>query len=261
MGHIRVGTLPGTRRWRQVVGIIADESSGVGAIAAATMKAAEKGLEIAATDEGMRHSIWLLAQITLAAKEDDFSAALGRIGVDVPDGPSVFDIVGGFSESVDDALQQSHGRTDIGEMAQMAAVETLTTLCAARSTTLFGTTAADVQNAVRSFSTRAGFSDLAHDFFSRFTRRYLTYHLSRELPQHVGAGQRFVDPQSHSEFLQSLNTHCRQAALIVKEFSGGWYSKTNFETGITPTKARNFAHVAMKKMRAEFRRQGEVNVG
>ena len=121
MGHVRIGSLPQTKRWQEVVGIIADSSSGVAALAAATMRAAEKGLDIAATDEGLRHSIWLLAQITLAAREDDFAAALNRIGLRVPGEPSVFDIVGGFSESVDRVLHASRGRTDIGEMAQMAA--------------------------------------------------------------------------------------------------------------------------------------------
>jgi hypothetical protein len=256
MGHVRLGSLPQTKPWRQVVELVSDGSTEVAAVAAATMRAADRGLEVAATDAGMRHSIWLLAQITLAAREDNFSSALSEIGVRVPDSPSVFDIVGGFSESVDRALNESRDRTDIGEMAQMAAAETLTSLCSAKSQSLFGTSPEDVKEAVRSFSTKNGFSDLSHDFFSRFTQKYLMYHLSRELPRHVGSGERFQDPREHSDFIQSLETHCRQAALIVKDFSGGWYSKTNYESGITHLKARNFAHVAMKKMRAELRRRG-----
>lgn len=259
MGHMRLGTLPGTGQWPKIVALIVDESVGVEGIAAATMLAAERGLAVAATDEGLRHSIWLLTQITLAARQRDFSSALKAIDVSVPKDPSVFDIVGGFSDSVDQHLRDTHSRTGIGEMGQMAAAETLAKLCSAKSQTLFGTTPIDVKEAVRSFSTKAGFSDLAHDFFSRFTRKYLTYHLSREFPKHVGQGQRFKDPQSHTEFLASLDAHCRQAALIIKEFSGSWYSRANYETGITPLKARNFAYVAIKKMRGELHRRGEAD--
>jgi hypothetical protein len=255
MGHIRLGSLPKTHKWQEVVGLVAENGSAT-AVADATMDAAQRGLEIASRDEGLRHTLWLLTQITLAARQDNFAAALQQIGLPVHDTPTVFDIVGGFSEAVDDHLRRTGDRTDIGEMAQMAAAETLTALCSAKSASLWETTAADVQEAVRSYSTQAGFSNLAHDFFSRLTQRYLTYHLSRELSTHVGEGKRFTDINAHTQFIDQLNTSCRQAALIVKEFAGGWYSKTNYESGITPVKARNFAWVALKKIRAELKIRG-----
>jgi hypothetical protein len=46
----------------------------------------------------------------------------------------------------------------------------------------------------------------------------------------------------------------------VEEFSGGWFSKTNFEGGITPKKAADFVFVALKKLRAELAR-GEPGSG
>jgi len=260
MGHIRLGTLPDTARWRKVVGLLADEQANVAAVAGATMHAAERGLEIASHDDGLCHALWLLTQVTLAANQQDFATALKQAGLSVPSGPSVFEIVGGFSDAVDRHLRQNRSRTDIGEMAQLAAAETLTSLCTQKSTTLFGTTPADVQAAVKSFSTKAGFSVLAHDFFARLTQRYLTYHLSRELSKHVGKDQRFRSPKDHAEFIEQLNVHCRQAAVIVREFAGGWYSRTNYESGISPTKARNFAYVAMKKIRAELKIRGERDV-
>lgn len=255
MGHLRVGRLPDTHKWRQVVALVAGDAP-ADAIANATMEAAQRGMEIASRDEGLRHTVWLLSHITLAAREQDFGRALNAIGVSVPEGPSVFDIVGGFSEAVDNHLRTVGGRTDIGEMAQMAAAETLTALCTAESKRLFETTPDDVKEAVRGFSTKPGFSTLAHDFFARLTQRYLTYHLGRELSSHVGLGKRFADISAHTEFLDQINTTCRQAALIVREFAGGWYSKTHFETGITPQKARNFAWVALKKIRAELKIRG-----
>lgn len=255
MGHLRVGRLPATHKWRHVVALVAGDASAA-AVANATMEAAHRGLEIASRDEGLRHALWLLSHITLAAREQDFAKALNAVGVPVPEGPSVFDVVGGFSEAVDSHLRAVGGRTDIAEMAQMAAAETLTALCSAESKRLFETTPEDVREAVQSFSTRGGFSKLAHDFFARLTERYLTYHLSRELSNHVGAGKRFRDIQEHTEFVQQLNTTCRQASVIVRDFAGGWYSKTNFETGITPKKAAAFAWVALKKIRAELKIRG-----
>ena len=256
MGHIRLGTLPDTARWRKVVGLLADEQASVGAVAGATMEAAQRGLEIASYDEGLSHTLWLLTQIPLAAQQEAFGQALKTAGVTGPAEPSIFDIVGGFSDAVDRHLRQTKGRTDIGEMAQLAAAESLAALCTSKAASLFETTPADVRQAVKGFSTKVGFSNLAHDFFSRFTQRFLTYHLSREISKHVGRGQRFRNPKEHSDFIAHMNTHCRQAAVIVKEFAGGWFSKANYEGGITPRKARNFAYVAMKKIRAELKIRG-----
>ena len=142
-------------------------------------------------------------------------------------------------------------------MGQLAVVETLTSLIGDRSTSLFGTTPAEVQQAVHDFSTKKGFSTLAYDFFSRFTQRYLTYHLGRELSNHVGGNGRFANPAEHTEFVSQLATHCREAAIIVREFSGGWYSKANFEDGISETKARKFVNFALKKLRKELKIRGE----
>lgn len=256
MGHIRLGTLPDTKGWRNVVGLIADGGSAA-QVAAATSEAAQNGLDLAKDDPGLCHTVWLLAKIALAARQADFGAALNAIGVPTPANPSLFDIVGGFSDAVDHHLSNTGGRSDIGEMAQLAAVESLTALIGERSRSLFGTTADEVKRAVYDFSTKSGFAALAHDFFSRFTQRFLTYHLGRELSNHVGGNGRFASPAEHTEFTRQLAIHCREAAIIVQKFSGGWYSKANFEDGISTTKARNFVNFALTKLGREIKIRGE----
>jgi hypothetical protein len=256
MGHIRLGTLPDTNRWRQVVDLIAGGGD-VAQIATATSEAAQLGLDLAHDDPGLCHAVWLLTKIALAARQADFGAALNAAGIPSPSDPSLFDVVGGFTDSLDRHLRQVGGRTDIGEMAQLAAVETLTSLIGDRSASLFGTTAVEVQQAVHEFSTKKGFATLAHDFFSRFTQRFLTYHLGRELSNHVGGNGRFANPAEHTEFVKRLGLHCREAAVIVREFSGGWYSKANFEDGISQTKAKNFVNYALTKLGRELKVRGE----
>lgn len=259
MGHSRLGTLPDTAPWRRVIGLVAGNAP-IPAVADATTDAAERGLELADGDAGLCHAFYLLAQVALAGRQEDFVAALEHIGVKVSAEPGVLNIVGSFTDAVDKHLQSSRARTDIGEMAQMAAAESLTAVLSERSRSLFGTTAADVKQAVTSCSTPAGFSVLAHDFFARFTQRYLTYHLGRELSNHVGPDRRFSNPAEHTQFVDQLKVHCREAAIIVRDFAGKWHSKTNFEGGITPAKARGFVHVALNKLRRELKIRGERDV-
>lgn len=258
MGHIRLGVLPQTNRWRIVVGKIASGGSAA-EIASATSHAAHKGLEKAQNDPGLCHTLWLLARISLAARQESFGEALQASGVPAPAEPGLFDLVGGFTDALDVRIRKA-GRTDLGEIAQLAAVETLTALVSQRANNLFGVTPGDVKQAVYEFSTKKGFSTMAHDFFARFIQRFLTYHLGRELSNHVGGNGRFANPEEHTDFVQHLATHCREAALIVREYAGGWYSKANYEDGISERKAQLFANYSLTKLQRELKIRGERNV-
>lgn len=251
MGHIRLGRLPRTANWNQVVSLI-DSGASTAEVALAALEASRKGLQTASQDPTLVYSLWLLTQIPLAAKGRNFSEKLRQIGLEVSLQPTLMEVVGAFTDAVDAFTRRQGIRSDLGEMAQLAAVESLTKLVGGKTKTLFGATSEDVQRAVRSFSTAKGFSTLGRDFFSRFLGRYLTYFLSRELSNHVGRGQRFANIQEHSDFNQALDLYCRQAARIVQEFAGGWFSKTNYEGGIDLKKAGDFAFVALKKIRAEL---------
>jgi hypothetical protein len=76
----------------------------------------------------------------------------------------------------------------------------------------------------------------------------------------VGADERFKSVSEHSGFLGELKMHCRQAALIVRQFASDWYSKANFEGGISEKKAQYFANYALKKLRDEMRVRRERGV-
>src|SRR5215218_4153653 len=103
------------------------------------------------------------------------------------------DVTAAFMGAVDHHAQEHGGRTDLGEMAQLAAVESLTAATAPGLQTLFGPEALDVQRAMGRLAGGARFSVLARDFFARLTRRSLDCYLSRELSNHIGAGERFRD--------------------------------------------------------------------
>lgn len=260
MGHQRLGSLPDTAPWRKVVELVAEGGSAAG-VAQSASQAALRGLDAARFDEGLAHSVYLLARVTLAARDEtSFVRGLGELGLQVPAVPNVYDLVGAISDAMDDHLRDTRSRTDFGEMAQNAAVEALSALTTPRSANLWEPDAAPVRQALNQLSTKRGFADLAHEFFSRFMHRYLTYHLSRELSQHVGPNQRFLDPSEHSDFLHRLEVHTRQAALIVRDFAGDWYSKSKYETGISEAAARKFAAYSLIKLRDELKIRGDRDV-
>jgi hypothetical protein len=135
MGHTRLGRLPRTKKWQEVVGLV-----GAGAdtadIAAATLEASKLGLEDAARDPALLHSFWLLTQLPLCARKADLVAELAKIGVSTTGEATLMELVGGLSDAVDAHVYRVGGRTDLGEMAQMGAAETLTSVLGQRTTSL-----------------------------------------------------------------------------------------------------------------------------
>ena len=125
---------------------------------------------------------------------------------------------------------------------------------------LFGTTPESVRNVLAGLATVKQFSVLARDFFARLTRRHLDDYLSRELPKHVGINSRFQTLREHKQFEEALDLHCRETSRIIKEFSGEWFSKQNYEGGIDQAKAGGFVHVAFDKIRRELRRRRDADV-
>jgi hypothetical protein len=252
MGHQHLGTLPRSRVWRQVVQLISGGAD-VKDIAAATSAAAEHQMADASNDPAVKHAFWLLTQIPVAARKEDFASELKKLGMCVTDRPSLIEIAVAMTAAVDRYVGRAGGRTDLGEMAQLSAVESLNAVAGRELPDLFGATTEKTKAALGGLGTVKQFAVLARDFFSRLARRQLSYFLSRELSQHVGVNSRFQTIREHRNFEKALDLHCREASRIIKEFSGEWFSKHTYEGGINEAKAGRFVHVAFKKLREELR--------
>ena len=256
MGHTRLGYLPRSRKWKEVIGLIV-AGAGADQIANAIIRAAESGLMAAAHHTGLVEAFWSLTQLTQAAREQDFAAGLRSRGFNVPDNPSLPAILSAVSQNIDKAMPNNRGRTDLGEMAQSAAIEVTNQIVTGKASSLFGATAQDVQRAFRDLGTEKNFSGLGKQFFGHLTNKVLQSYASRECANHIGQGQRFANLAAKAAFDDAMNTHCRQASVIVQRFTGDWQSKQNWKNkdtgGITRKHVEGFAHQAMKKMVAELK--------
>ncbi|MEJ7575933.1 MAG: hypothetical protein WKF74_02890 [Pyrinomonadaceae bacterium] len=98
MGHTRLGELPKGQKWKAVVAararrddspddLLADD---VDIIAQKTLDAAQAGLENAIEDTGLRYSFYLLTQLALAARQDDWQERMSHIGIDLSEDASLF---------------------------------------------------------------------------------------------------------------------------------------------------------------------------
>ena len=251
MGHIRLGRLPTSRRWNQVIGLL-EHGGSVPELAAATAHAAESELQSAKGDPALGAAVWLLTQLPRAARSQRFAHELAALGFDPGAEQSLFSLTASFSNAVDRNGAAQKTRTDLGELAVQAANESLTAIVSAQTPSLFDSTAEDLQRALGQLTTKDRFASLARDFFARLTLKTLEYYISRELPNHVGSGGSYATTQHHIDFYAALERHCREAALIVEQFAGGWYSKSQFRGTLTPDSAQAFTDYALKKVRDEL---------
>lgn len=263
MGHTRLGQIPKTSKWTQVVSLFVKTEdkeqpyitpSDVKVIAQQAITAAEGGLAKAIKDDGLIFSFYLLAQIALAARYADWQERLSREGIRLSHDSKVLDLTAEVQNSIDDFLLKKTRPTDISEMAQQALGETLTKATGQRTLSVFQGNMYELQSVLRQFSTRDGFAELGQTFFSGFIFRFLNFFLSRVTAANLGR-LKVRSVAQISEFNNALRRHCYQSALLVRDFCGEWFSKTEYQEGINFDNTSRFVAVALKKIQAEIKQQ------
>ena len=148
MGHTRLGKLPKTRKWNELVerivgtrltGDIGTAAFYIDAIAAQTLDASRESLENAARDSGVLYSFYLLTQVAQASRSSNWEDALSQHGINVTSDSSVFDLTAEMQGAIDRYLSRTpSGATDLSEMAQQSVGEALTSLAGSGTIGLFG---------------------------------------------------------------------------------------------------------------------------
>ena len=255
MGHIHLGQLPATRKWKTVADLI-ERGSAIEAIASASAIAAERDLARAANDPVFVEAVRLLALIPQAAKQEDFGRALLAIGIDVAVNPSLIDLMMATTAALDRFANREGQRSDFGELSARALSDSLAAAIGPRLPVLFAPNSADLQVEAARLAKSEAFSNLARHFFGRLVSETLQSWLSRKLSANVGQDRAFSGAKERAAFDAALGQYCSEATQIIKVFAGGWYGKTLFRDGtITSERAAAFGAIAFKKINEELRRK------
>lgn len=253
MGTNRLGPLPRTRQWRQIVGAFV---AGAAQVAQESLRAVSRLFTAAAGDGVLIEAVRVLMLLPVAAGGDDFAGALRGVGVDAPDFPEFCDVLAAVSERLDAVTPAGRGRSDVGEMAQGVLAETLSEVVGGSLANLFDDDPEAVRSAFARHRTVVNFGRLAATFFGKLAAKCLEYYLSRELPHHVGAGQRLPALADYGGFGRELNAHCREAARVVDRFAGEWHAREKYQQGgdFDPSRVKAFVHGAFAKLAGELDR-------
>ena len=253
MGHNYLGDLPRTYRWKEVIRLISGDGP-IDKIADASLAAVQTGLQRIPSDEGFTRTLTVIFKFLESARSTDIESALAQNGFPPLKDFTVFDLSSCLKEKIDFELSARKIKSDVSEIAQNSFTETLFKYLSAESKSLFDTSSNVIRKTIRNLSSGRQFRSLMHEFYSTFTRRYLTFYLSRELSGHVGPGLRFRNIDEHIEFNKALNQYINQAIRIADDFTPGWFGKAQYEKELTHDSISRYAHVAFKKILKEFSR-------
>src|SRR5262245_17829831 len=109
MGHTRLGTVPKTQQWKDIIGLFAGTAlpggmaspANITAIAARTLDATEEGLERAVADPGVRYTFFLITQVALASRTTEWENKLRKFGVEITPDSTVFDLACQLHDAID----------------------------------------------------------------------------------------------------------------------------------------------------------------
>ena len=121
MGHIRLGQLPRTRKWRDVAELVA-VGADVSQVANATIRAADSAFSFVNNDSGYNQAVWLMTQLGLAAGEKDPLKYLRSQGIDIPDNTSLPGVAAAITQALDNHSESNGGHSAMGERAASPAI-------------------------------------------------------------------------------------------------------------------------------------------
>ncbi|MBN4981990.1 hypothetical protein JY440_01955 [Stenotrophomonas maltophilia] len=223
-------------------------------VANATITAAEKAFTFVMDDKGYTEAVWLMTQLAIAAKKDDPYAHLRSVGISLPDDATLSDVTVGISDALDRVVDSSYRRSDLAEISGRALISAVADALQPHLNGLFPNDKDTMRAALSNLGKQKEFGDLSRSFFDRLTNESLQYFLSKTLSTQVGEGMRFATMNQKSQFDHALDTHTREASLIVRDYSSDWFSKHRYEEGgdISRKSSDGFAGYALKKMKDEL---------
>lgn len=259
MGHERLGLLPKSERWRDIVSDIALTATGecsTAELVEKTAQAIDARFQNLPYDPNIQRTLSFLVAVTVAARSESPADALADLGIDLG-GKTATPL--GLTQALTSYLQRDKGSLEYAELARSAAGRALTEFYQkeTRQPEFLGGSD-DPYSIWRRASNGGGFSELARQFFSHLTTSYLRYFIDREasaaLPT-VNARESFHS--SLEAHVDRVTRHSFETAKIAQSFAAGWYNKNAKESLPSERKTRGFLSIALNKIRDSLGREVE----
>lgn len=258
MGHERVGYIPKTQRWKEIVsgigGFTANPES-ISDIALKTTQNVRTRFDNIEQDKGVFGAFKYLILLSYATKLDNSIEFLDQNHINVGDSFDLFDLGINAKQFIEECQESK----EYSAIATQSLMETIATWFQNNDTgqkSLF-----ESKNPLekwRKASSGEGFCELSRLFFSSFTKRYLKYFLEREAAWYLkNVDQRVKFNEKLENYIDDISKHAFETSKITQSFSAAWYNKHVMEKIPGDKRIQGFISFAFKKINSELLREEE----
>jgi hypothetical protein len=257
MGHRRVGVLPKTQRWRDLVDQLetfSGDEAQLERIVTTTLAGVRDRFLRVESAPSVFESFKYLVAFAVASGTDEPAAFMAESGFVAP----MSDTPLGLARALARFIEGTADSPEYASIARASACDALSRWYRATAPETPSLFADDAGHFVgwRQLSSGAGFCELSRFYFSGLTDRYLRYFLDREASRSISTlFERDSFDRQLASRVEDVARHAFETAKITQSFAAGWFNK-NARTGVpTDQQIRGFLSLAFGKMRAELGRE------
>ena len=260
MGHERVGALPHTKRWRDVVALLAESSGSrddVADIANAILQNVRTQFRKIHSDDGVVAAFQFLVTLAKSTSLEGPGEDSSSPRIDLEGSPSTLRLIGQLRSWV----EAQEGSREYADIAAKASADAISLWSAQQSmqTSLF-TDPGDPRKIWQRADNGAGFCEVSRLFFSKFTERYLNYFLEREASASMASvSERDRLASQLRDHIDGVSKFAFETSRITQSFAAGWFNNHARDRYPSRDESRGFLNVAFGKMREELRREADAH--
>jgi hypothetical protein len=258
MGHTRIGRIPKSKTWENIIELLNSEGveaerlsrDEIASIANESLLAAEKGLLDASSDVGVYNAIFIVTKILESIATNSESS---EYYIDINNISDSRELAFEIHSKIRSFLIENCISSDKSEIALKSISKAILESTAQKQFSLID----EIQskNEFKKLASKNGFAEFGQKFIANFTYLYTNFFLSRVSNYSVGSEQiKNINQLSH--FNSENLKHWDESAHIVKDLSGMWFAKKVFyEKNLTPQSVKAYLSLAFRKMSAEAKTQ------
>ena len=259
MGHTRIGQIPKSKAWSDIVALLNEEQSSIGltpeqisAIADASLLAAEEGFKKTIQDDGVCHSLYIITKILESIATNDSKS---RYYINIEDIKSSREFAFLINRQIRTYLIENNISSDKSELAQRALINSILSSTRPDQHSLLGDSDNQEKINIKELASKKGFANLSHNFFALYANYYTNFFISKITSYSTGINS-IKNIEELSNFNSQSQKHWNESASIVREFSGTWFAKKVFyEKDLQIGTVKSFLKTALDKIVAETKTQ------
>ncbi|RJP26643.1 MAG: hypothetical protein C4520_00500 [Candidatus Abyssobacteria bacterium SURF_5] len=255
MGHERVGRLPKSQCWRNIVDTIAASAYSAepltATLAAKTIENVKHRFFAIHKDKGVQAAFAYL--ISLATDHLPETEGLASPETRLNENPSPIRL----AKQLNEWVRKHASSNEYAEIACRAGADSIAewTKASSRQRSLFDDSM-DAKTVWSKSASARGFCEVARTFFASFTERYLRYFLERE------ASATLPSLKAREEFSKNLHTHIDsvskhafETSKITQSFAAGWFNNHALKSRPSDREIEGFLAIAFGKIQEEMQRE------